>query len=134
MNSNGNQINPMNSNEINLSPPPSPQSSYPTLVGFIGMAIPSRPDRMAAFNKYVMRTVLQPTDTPHNLALSLGGTQVQKLWQVALLGVSPLTQRTRKGSARKAAWIEHCRPWLLHAGSQCDACSVLARWTSTMAV
>ena len=40
MNSNGNQINQMNSNEINLSPPPpSPQSSYPTLVGFIGIYI-----------------------------------------------------------------------------------------------
>ena len=36
MNSNGNQINQMNSNEINWRPPPSPQSSYPNLVGFLG--------------------------------------------------------------------------------------------------
>ena len=40
MNLNDNQLNQMSSNEIKLSPPPpSPQSSYPTLVGFIGIYI-----------------------------------------------------------------------------------------------
>ena len=40
MNSNGTQINQMNSMKSNwVPPPPSPQSSYPTLVGFIGIYI-----------------------------------------------------------------------------------------------
>ena len=43
MNSNGHQINQMNANEIKLSlPPPSPQSSYPTLVVFIGIYVAGR--------------------------------------------------------------------------------------------
>ena len=39
MNSNDNQTNQMNSNEIKLSPTPFPQSSYTTLVGFIGIIL-----------------------------------------------------------------------------------------------